>query len=162
MHEMRCISKHAVGLTPGLTMLQGLAYSVAGGWNTTPADHVGLFVAGGDTAKPAEFLTALRRVLQVRGSSSNLWSVTTDTSALCPWHICVAHSGLWRLLLQWCSVLTTILSSMACTVVILCCWVHNCLHMYSRCCFSQARLQCSMALQAHSTCVACQQQSNWS
>lgn len=43
---------------------EGLAYSVAGGWNTTPADHVGLFVAGGDTAKPAEFLTALRRVLQ--------------------------------------------------------------------------------------------------
>ena len=52
-------------VTQGLTMLQGLAYSVSGGWNTTPADHVGLFVAGGDTAKPAEFLTALRRVLQV-------------------------------------------------------------------------------------------------
>ena len=46
-------------------MSQGLAYSVSGGWNTTPADHVGLFVAGGDTAKPAEFLAALQRVLQV-------------------------------------------------------------------------------------------------
>lgn len=43
---------------------EGLAYSVSGGWNTTPADHVGLFVAGGETAKPAEFLTALQRVLQ--------------------------------------------------------------------------------------------------
>ena len=48
-----------------MCVLQGLAYSVSGGWNTTPADHVGLFVAGGDTAKPAEFLTALQRVLQV-------------------------------------------------------------------------------------------------
>ena len=45
--------------------VQGLAYSVSGGWNTTPADHVGLFMAGGETAKPAEFLTALQRVLQV-------------------------------------------------------------------------------------------------
>jgi len=45
--------------------VQGLAYSVSGGWNTTPADHVGLFVAGGETAKPVEFLAALQRVLQV-------------------------------------------------------------------------------------------------
>lgn len=43
---------------------EGLAYSVSGGWNTTPADHVGLFVAGGETAKPVEFLAALQRVLQ--------------------------------------------------------------------------------------------------
>ena len=45
---------------------QGLAYSVAGGWNTTPADHVGTFVAGGETAKPVEFLTAMHRVLEVQ------------------------------------------------------------------------------------------------
>ena len=45
--------------------VQGLAYSVSGGWNTTPADHVGLFVAGGETAKPVEFLAALQRLLQV-------------------------------------------------------------------------------------------------
>lgn len=43
---------------------EGLAYSVSGGWNTTPADHVGIFVAGGETAKPVEFLAALQRVLQ--------------------------------------------------------------------------------------------------
>ena len=45
--------------------MQGLAYSVSGGWSTTPADHVGLFTAGGETAKPAEFLAALQKVLQV-------------------------------------------------------------------------------------------------
>ena len=45
--------------------MQGLAYSVSGGWSTTPADHVGLFTAGGETAKPAEFLVALQKVLQV-------------------------------------------------------------------------------------------------
>ena len=39
---------------------------MSGGWNTTPADHVGIFVAGGETAKPVEFLAALQRVLQVR------------------------------------------------------------------------------------------------
>eukprot|EP00891_Asterochloris_glomerata_P007133 jgi/Astpho2/7133/e_gw1.00111.7.1_t len=43
---------------------EGLAYSVSGGWSTTPADHVGLFTAGGETAKPAEFLVALQKVLQ--------------------------------------------------------------------------------------------------
>ena len=48
--------------------VQGLAYSVSGGWNTTPADHVGLFVAGGETAKPVEFLAALQRLLQVCSS----------------------------------------------------------------------------------------------
>lgn len=43
---------------------EGLAYSVSGGWNTTPADHVGTFQAGGETAKPVEFLIALQRVLE--------------------------------------------------------------------------------------------------
>lgn len=61
-------------------MPQGLAYSVSGGWNTTPADHVGLFVAGGDTAKPAEFLAALRRVLQVLCPPCNLCMLTVYCS----------------------------------------------------------------------------------
>lgn len=52
--------------------LQGLAYSVSGGWNTTPADHVGTFVAGGETAKPVEFLVALHRVLEVKHSVKTL------------------------------------------------------------------------------------------
>ena len=72
--------------------VQGLAYSVSGGWNTTPADHVGLFVAGGETAKPVEFLAALQRVLQVcmvplitmpasRGSASRSFSDCQGTSS---------------------------------------------------------------------------------
>ena len=57
-------------------MPQGLAYSVSGGWNTTPADHVGTFQAGGETAKPVEFLIALQRVLEVgRLTSSTLVAV---------------------------------------------------------------------------------------
>ena len=47
---------------------QGLAYSVSGGWNSSPLDHPGLFVAGGETASPAEFLTAVEKVLEVGGS----------------------------------------------------------------------------------------------
>jgi hypothetical protein len=46
-------------------MLQGLAYSVSGGWNTTPLDHVGLFTAGGETAAPDKLLRALRTALEV-------------------------------------------------------------------------------------------------
>jgi hypothetical protein len=45
-------------------MWQGLAYSVSGGWDS-PLDHPGLFVAGGETAAPAQFLDELQRVLQV-------------------------------------------------------------------------------------------------
>ncbi|MEW5306139.1 MAG: hypothetical protein WDW36_008628 [Sanguina aurantia] len=41
---------------------QGLAYSVSGGWDS-PIDHQGLFVAGGETSSPAQFLTALKSVL---------------------------------------------------------------------------------------------------
>ena len=48
-----------------LLSLQGLAYSVSGGWDT-PLDHPGLFAAGGNTAAPAQFLQQLQRVLQVR------------------------------------------------------------------------------------------------
>ena len=44
---------------------QGLAYSVSGGFDTSPVDHPGLFVAGGETAAPAEFLALLRASLQV-------------------------------------------------------------------------------------------------
>ncbi|KAK9830103.1 hypothetical protein WJX72_009788 [[Myrmecia] bisecta] len=43
---------------------EGLAYSVSGGWNTSAADHKGLFVAGGETAAPAEFLNLLQKALQ--------------------------------------------------------------------------------------------------
>ena len=45
--------------------MQGLAYSVSGGFDTSPVDHPGLFVAGGETAAPAEFLSLLRASLQV-------------------------------------------------------------------------------------------------
>lgn len=44
---------------------QGLAYSVSGGFDTSPVDHPGLFVAGGETAAPAEFLALLKASLQV-------------------------------------------------------------------------------------------------
>lgn len=43
---------------------QGLTYSVSGGWDS-PIDHPGLFAAGGETARPAEFLDQLQRVLRV-------------------------------------------------------------------------------------------------
>ncbi|KAK9842460.1 hypothetical protein WJX81_001228 [Elliptochloris bilobata] len=43
---------------------EGLAYSVSGGFDTSPVDHPGLFVAGGETAAPAEFLSLLRASLQ--------------------------------------------------------------------------------------------------
>ena len=45
--------------------MQGLAYSVSGGWNSSPIDHPGLFTAGGETAAPAEFLAAIQKVLEV-------------------------------------------------------------------------------------------------
>lgn len=45
---------------------QGLAYSVSGGWNTTPVDHAGLFTAGAETAAPDKLLAALRTALEVR------------------------------------------------------------------------------------------------
>lgn len=45
---------------------QGLAYSISGGWNTSPIDHPGLFVAGASTASPAELLDVLGSSLQVR------------------------------------------------------------------------------------------------
>ncbi|EFJ50946.1 hypothetical protein VOLCADRAFT_103741 [Volvox carteri f. nagariensis] len=41
---------------------EGLAYSVSGGWDS-PAYHQGLFVAGGQTSSPGEFLRALRQIL---------------------------------------------------------------------------------------------------
>ena len=49
-------------------LAQGLAYSVSGGWNSSPLDHPGLFVAGGETAAPAEFLAAVQKVLEVSDS----------------------------------------------------------------------------------------------
>ncbi len=63
--------------------MQGLAYSVSGGWNTTPADHVGLFVAGGETAKPVEFLAALQRVLQVCSAPPPLVIMTVSCGGAC-------------------------------------------------------------------------------
>ncbi len=47
---------------------QGLAYSVSGGFDTSPVDHPGLFVAGGETAAPAEFLALLHASLQARAA----------------------------------------------------------------------------------------------
>ena len=45
--------------------VQGLAYSVSGGFNTSAFDHKGLFLAGGETAAVGDFISALERVLQV-------------------------------------------------------------------------------------------------
>lgn len=47
------------------TGMQGLAYSVAGGFNTSTVDHKGLFVAGGETASVTSFISSLERSLQV-------------------------------------------------------------------------------------------------
>ncbi|EFN56163.1 hypothetical protein CHLNCDRAFT_7930, partial [Chlorella variabilis] len=43
---------------------EGLAYSVSGGWASTPTDHPGLFLAAAETARPAALLAALRSALQ--------------------------------------------------------------------------------------------------
>ena len=60
---------------------QGLAYSVSGGWNTTPLDHVGLFTAGGETAAPDKLLRALRTALEV-GTEFELLACATCSG--CP------------------------------------------------------------------------------
>ncbi|KAL4857736.1 putative zinc protease-like protein y4wB [Chlorella vulgaris] len=49
---------------------EGLAYSISGGWSTTPIDHPGLFMATAETAKPAALLTALRGVLEEAASTA--------------------------------------------------------------------------------------------
>lgn len=41
---------------------EGLAYSVSGGWDS-PLDHAGLFIAGGQTSAPGDFLKSLRTLL---------------------------------------------------------------------------------------------------
>ncbi|PNH03840.1 hypothetical protein TSOC_010067 [Tetrabaena socialis] len=41
---------------------EGLAYSVSGAWDSPP-DHPGLFVAGGQTSAPGDFLRSLRALL---------------------------------------------------------------------------------------------------
>ncbi|KXZ52708.1 hypothetical protein GPECTOR_8g103 [Gonium pectorale] len=41
---------------------EGLAYSVSGSWDSPP-DHQGLFLAGGQTSAPGEFLRSLRQLL---------------------------------------------------------------------------------------------------
>ena len=43
---------------------EGLAYSVSGGWASTPTDHPGLFLATAETAQPAALLAALRSALE--------------------------------------------------------------------------------------------------
>ena len=45
--------------------MQGLAYSVSGGFNTGAIGHKGLFVATGETAAVGELINSLERVLQV-------------------------------------------------------------------------------------------------
>jgi zinc protease len=49
---------------------EGLAYSISGGWSSTPIDHPGLFMATAETAKPAALLTALRGVLEEAASTA--------------------------------------------------------------------------------------------
>lgn len=48
---------------PQVRSRDGLAYSVSGGWVSTPVDYPGLFVASGETADAAKFLTTVRAVL---------------------------------------------------------------------------------------------------
>ena len=43
---------------------EGLAYSVSGGWSSTPIDHPGLFIATAETAQPVALLAALRSALE--------------------------------------------------------------------------------------------------
>lgn len=43
---------------------EGLAYSVAAGWQSAPLDHEGLFIATSQTAQPAPLLVALHEVFQ--------------------------------------------------------------------------------------------------
>ncbi|KAK9863705.1 hypothetical protein WJX84_002328 [Apatococcus fuscideae] len=43
---------------------EGLAYSVSGSWTSTPIDHPGLFVGGGETANIADFLRLLKKAFQ--------------------------------------------------------------------------------------------------
>ncbi|KAI3426252.1 hypothetical protein D9Q98_008627 [Chlorella vulgaris] len=49
---------------------EGLAYSISGGWSSTPIDHPGLFMATAETAKPAALLAALRGVLEEAASTA--------------------------------------------------------------------------------------------
>lgn len=51
-------------LFDGLRTEKGLAYTVSARFDTGQVDHRGLFVAGGSTAKPAEFVQALKQVLR--------------------------------------------------------------------------------------------------
>ena len=45
--------------------LQGLAYSIGGGWDVSPMDRPGLFVAEASTADPAQLVDLLTSSLQV-------------------------------------------------------------------------------------------------
>ena len=49
--------------------MQGLAYSIGGGWDVSPVDRPGLFVAEASTAYPAQLLDLLTSSLQVWGPS---------------------------------------------------------------------------------------------
>ena len=53
-------------MLPTAYNLQGLAYSISGGWDTSPVDHPGVFAAEASTAFPAELLDLLTGSLQVR------------------------------------------------------------------------------------------------
>ena len=44
--------------------MQGLAYSIGGGWDMSPVDHPGVFVAEATTAYPAQLLDLLMSSLQ--------------------------------------------------------------------------------------------------
>ena len=58
-------------LFDGLRSRAGLAYSVSASWDTGRPDHPGLFVAGGSTAAPAEFLDKLSAALGGLGNESS-------------------------------------------------------------------------------------------
>ena len=69
---MKVLHKARQGLPRGTTgqqaagaAMQGLAYSVSGSWSSTPIDHPGLFVGGGETANIADFLRLLKAAFQV-------------------------------------------------------------------------------------------------
>ena len=43
---------------------EGLAYSVGGGWTTSPPDHPGMFIAVAETEQPGALLQSLKKALQ--------------------------------------------------------------------------------------------------
>lgn len=82
---------------------EGLAYSVSGGWSSTPIDHRGLFIASAETAQPAALLGALRAALEGAAAApptaeelQNAKQVTGRGALSLGWRAAVSFSpGAW-------------------------------------------------------------------